>query len=46
MCVGGRGMESKVKVFYRSWMRRGCVSPWLFNIVMDGFMRDMKAEVV
>ncbi len=27
-------------------VRQGCVmSPWLFNILMDGCMREMKAKV-
>ncbi len=42
--VGGEFSENfEVEV----GVRQGCVmSPWLFNIFMDGFMREMKCKVV
>ncbi len=42
--VGGKYSESfAVEV----GVRQGCVlSPWLFNIFMDGCMREMKCKVV
>ncbi len=44
MRVGGEFSESfAVEV----GVRQGCVmSPWLFNIFMDGCMREMKPKVV
>ncbi len=44
MRVGGKFSESfAVEVGVRQW----CVmSPWLFNICMDGCMREMKCKVI
>ncbi len=44
MSVGGKYSESfAVEV----GVRQGCVmSPWLFNTVMDGCMREMKCKMV
>ena len=37
-CVRVKGSESR--------MRQGCiVSPWLFNIYMDGVMREVNMEM-
>ncbi len=43
MRVGGKFSESfAVEV----GVRQGCVmSPWLFNIFMDGYMKEMKCNV-
>ena len=39
-------MGSKVSVPIGVRVRQGCVmSPWLFDILMAGCMREMKAEV-
>ncbi len=44
MRVGGKFSESfAVEV----GVRQGCMmSPWMFNILMDGCMREMKCKVV
>ncbi len=44
MRMGGKYSESfAVEV----GVRQGCVmSPWLFNIFIDGYMREMKCKVV
>ncbi len=44
MRVGGEFSKSFALVV---GVRQGCVmSPWLFNIFMDGCMRAMKSKVV
>ncbi len=50
--VTGWGKEREEEEFSESFavevgVRQGCVmSPWLFNIFMDGCMRKMKCKVV
>ena len=44
-CIRGKGKPSENLTLQR-YIKQGCaVSPWLFNLYVDGVIKEMKAKV-